>query len=69
VQRFLEMSFGDHETSLGRLQASTEPVDEEECQAAKEAMRIRLEMAHIGSGETSDHPEVDGRMTSGKKGD
>ncbi|MBP6882639.1 MAG: hypothetical protein KBC15_03755 [Candidatus Levybacteria bacterium] len=60
VNRFLMMPLVDHEAALKVLQASTEPVDEEECQAAQEAMRIRLEMAHVGSGETSDHPEADG---------
>lgn len=60
VNRFLTMPLVDLDAALKRLLASTEPVDEEECQAAQEAMRIRLEMAHIGSGETSDHPEADG---------
>lgn len=60
VNRFLTMTHEDHAAALKVLQASIEPVDEEECQAAQDAMRIRLEMVHIGSGETSDHPEADG---------
>jgi len=50
-----------HEEALGRLRQSPEQEDNLELDAAERAWQIRLERGHISSGETSDHPHVDGQ--------
>lgn|GEM_PF-3501307 len=61
VQRYLAMIAITHEEALGRLRQSPEQEDNLELDAAERAWQIRLERGHISSGETSDHPHVDGQ--------
>lgn len=54
------MTAKEHEQALGRLRQSPEQEDNLELEACERAWKIRLEKGHISSGETSNHPHVDG---------
>jgi len=58
VQRYLAMEPELHAAALLRLQETSESTENPELLAAEEAMTIREK--NTGSGETSDHPHVDG---------